>query len=131
MVRRPPRSTLFPHTPLFRSPKSPFAGNLYAGWIEWQLDKSIILFARSTDEGKTFSSPIRISTHAGLPRDDNGGLVGFLGVAGPDGVIYAIWNDGNTITFTESRDGGKTFAPSRAIVEVGPQIGRASGRFGG
>jgi hypothetical protein len=101
-------------------PKSPFAGNLYAGWIEWQLDKSIMLFARSTDEGKTFSAPIRISTHAGLPRDDNGGLVGFLGVVGADGVIYAIWNDGNTITFTESRDGGKTFAPSLAIVEVGP-----------
>jgi hypothetical protein len=101
-------------------PKSPFVGNLYAGWIEWQLDKSIILFARSTDEGRTFSAPIRISTHAGLPRDDNGGLVGFLGVVGPAGVIYAIWNDGNTITFTESRDGGKTFAPSRAIVEVGP-----------
>src|SRR5579872_2694761 len=41
--------------------KSKFAGNLYVGWIEWQLDKSIILFARSTDEGRTFSSPIRIS----------------------------------------------------------------------
>jgi hypothetical protein len=49
-------------------PKSRFAGNLYAGWIEWQLDKSIILFARSADEGKAFSIPVRISTHAGLPR---------------------------------------------------------------
>jgi hypothetical protein len=101
-------------------PKSRFAGNLYAGWIEWQLDKSIILFARSMDEGKTFSAPVRISTHAGLPRDDNGALVGFLGVVGRDGEIYAIWNDGNTITFTESSDSGKTFAASRAIVEVGP-----------
>ena len=100
--------------------KSKFAGNLYVGWIEWQLDKSIILFARSTDEGKTFSIPVRISTHAGMPRDDNGGLVGFVGVVGADGTIYATWNDGNTITFTTSRDGGKTFALSRAVVEVGP-----------
>jgi hypothetical protein len=53
-------------------------------------------------------------------RDDNGALVGFLGVVGTDGTIYAIWNDGNTITFTESSDGGKTFAASRSIVEVGP-----------
>lgn len=101
-------------------PTSPYAGNLYVGWIEWQIDKSIILFARSTDEGKTFSTPIRISTHAGLPRDDNGGLVGFVGVIGADGTIYATWNDGSTITFTTSRDGGKTFAPSRVIVDVAP-----------
>src|SRR5690348_11809018 len=80
---------------------SPYAGNLYVGWIEWQLDKSIILFARSTDHGKSFSQPIRISTHAGLPRDDNGALVGFVGVVGADGTIYAIWNDGESIAFSE------------------------------
>jgi hypothetical protein len=63
---------------------------------------------------------MRISTHAGLPRDDNGGLVGFVGVVGADGTIYAIWNDGSTITFTQSHDGGKTFAPSRVAVNVAP-----------
>jgi hypothetical protein len=88
--------------------------------IEWQLDKSIILFSRSTDGGKTFSAPIRISTHAGLPRDDTGALVGFVGGVGSDGTIYAIWNDGMTITFTASHNGGKTFAPSRAVVDVAP-----------
>jgi hypothetical protein len=109
-------------------PTSPFAGNLYVGWIEWQIDKSIILFARSTDEGKTFSTPMRISTHAGLPRDDNGGLVGFVGAVGADGTIYAIWNDGANITFTTSQDGGKTFVPSRAIMDVGaPYFGGATG----
>ena len=99
---------------------SPYAGNLYVGWIEWQLDKSIILFARSTDHGKTFSLPMRISTHPGLPRDDNGSLVGFVGVVGADGTIYAIWNDGETIAFTQSHDGGKTFAQSRSVVDVAP-----------
>ena len=101
-------------------PKSPFQGNVYVGWIEWQLDKSIILFARSSDGGKSFSRPLRISTHAGLPRDDNGGLVGFVGVVGADGTIYASWNDGETITITQSRDGGKTFSPSRAVENVAP-----------
>src|SRR5215469_2653543 len=28
-------------------PHSPYSGNVYVGWIEWQLDKSIMLFARS------------------------------------------------------------------------------------
>lgn len=101
-------------------PHSPYAGNVYIGWIEWELDQSIILFARSVDEGKTFSPPMRISTHAGLPRDDNGGLVGFVGVVGADGAVYAIWNDGSTIAFTKSNDGGKTFALSRAVVKVAP-----------
>lgn len=102
------------------APKSPHAGNLYVGWIEWQLDKSIMLFSRSTDAGQTWSPPMRISTHAGLPRDDNGGLVGFAGTVGADGTIYAVWHDGNTIVLTQSRDGGQTFAPSRAIVETAP-----------
>lgn len=101
-------------------PHSRYAGNLYVGWIEWQLDKSIILFARSTDQGKTFSQPMRISTHAGLPRDDNGSLVGFVGVIGADGTIYAVWNDGETIAFTQSHDGGKRFAPSRSVIDVAP-----------
>ena len=102
------------------NPRSPYAGNLYVGWIEWQLEQSVMLFARSTDGGKSFSSPMRISTHAGLPRDDNGGLVGFVGVVASDGTIYAIWNDGSTITFTQSHDGGQSFAPSRVAVEVAP-----------
>jgi hypothetical protein len=102
------------------NPRSPYAGNLYVAWIEWQLDQSVMLFARSTDGGQNFSQPKRISTHAGLPRDDNGGLVGFVGVVASDGSIYAVWNDGSTITFTQSHDGGQTFAPSRAVVQVAP-----------
>jgi len=101
-------------------PKSPYAGNVYVGWIEWQIDRSVILFARSVDGGKSFEPPQTISTHAGLPRDDNGGLVGFVGVVGADGTIYASWNDGSTIAFTESHDGGKTFTPSRSVIDVAP-----------
>jgi hypothetical protein len=102
------------------SPKSPHAGNIYVGWIEWQLDKSIMLFSRSTDRGKTWSAPIRISTQAGFPRDDNGDVVGFHGVVAADGTIYAVWNWGLTIVMTTSRDGGKTFTPSRVVQNVGP-----------
>ncbi len=102
------------------APRSKYAGNLYVGWIEWQIDQSIMLFSRSTDDGRTWSPPLRISTHAGLPRDDNGGLVGFVGTVDGDGTIYAIWDDGNTIAFTESRDGGKSFSKSRPILETAP-----------
>jgi len=101
-------------------PKSPHAGMLYIGWIEWQIDKSIMLFSRSSDQGKTWSAPLRISTQAGLPRDDNGSVVGFHGTVSADGAIYAIWNWGTNIVLTTSSDGGKTFTPSRVIQEVAP-----------
>lgn len=101
-------------------PSSPYRGNLYVGWIEWQLDKSIILFSRSTDDGQTWSPAIRISTHAGLPRDDNGAVGGFVQAIAPDGAIYAAWHDGNEITMAESRDGGRTFSPSHPIITTAP-----------
>lgn len=102
------------------SPTSPYRGALYVGWIEWQLDKSIMLFSRSTDDGLTWSPALRISTHAGLPRDDNGAVGGFVQAVAPDGGIFAVWHDGNQITFTESHDGGRTFTPSRAIIDTAP-----------
>ncbi len=102
------------------APASPYAGNLYMGWIEWQLDKSVILFSRSADQGRSWSKPIRVSTQAGYPRDDNGDVVGFIATVGPDGTIYAVWNWKSTITMAVSRDGGRSFSPSRPIVDVGP-----------
>jgi hypothetical protein len=99
---------------------SPYRGNLYVGWIEWQLKQSIVLFSRSTDHGRNWSQPIRISTHAGLPRDDNGSVGGFVQAVGPDGSLYAVWADGNSLVLAESHDGGRSFAPSHPILEAGP-----------
>ncbi|MFN8061029.1 MAG: sialidase family protein [Vicinamibacterales bacterium] len=110
------------------SPTSPYHGHLYVAWINWELERSLILFSRSTDQGRTWSAPMRISTSEGLPRDDNGGLVAPLGVVGPDGAQYVIWNDAQSIVFTVSTDGGRTFAPSRSIVSVAPPyFGGATG----
>lgn len=99
---------------------SPHAGTLYVGWVEWQIKQSIILFSRSTDEGQTWSEPIRISTHAGLPRDDNGSVGGFVQAVAPNGAIYALWVDGNSLVLTQSHDGGKSFTPSRTIIDIAP-----------
>lgn len=108
---------------------SRFAGNLYAGWIEWQMEQSIMLFSRSTDDGKTWSAPIRISTEAGLPRDGIGGVVGLVGATAADGKLYIVWNSGMDIVLAESTDGGKTFSPSRSIVRTGPPVYPAGSGF--
>lgn len=99
---------------------SKFAGNLYIGWTEFTLDKSVMLLSRSTDGGATWSKPIRISTQSGLPRDDNGDLEGFSGAVAADGTLSVVWSDGDHLVFTSSHDGGKTFAPSRPIITTGP-----------
>ncbi len=110
------------------APRSPHRGNLYLAWIEWQLTQSVILFSRSTDGGRNWSKPMRISTRAGLPSDDNGAVVGPIGTVGADGTQYVVWNEGLNITLAVSKDGGRTFAPSRPIVDVAaPYFGGAGG----
>jgi hypothetical protein len=78
----------------------------------------VILFSRSTDGGITWSAPFEISTHEGLPRDDNGAVEGFAGVAGPDGALYVAWSDGDSIVMARSNDGGLTFGLSRKILDT-------------
>jgi hypothetical protein len=99
---------------------SRFAGNVYVGWTEFTLTKSVILFSRSTDGGVTWSQPSEISTHEGLPRDDTGAVEGFTGAVGADGTLYAAWADGSEIAFATSSDGGQSFSSSRAILKTAP-----------
>src|SRR5690348_5901224 len=98
----------------------PYAGHLYVGWTHFTLTETVVLLSRSEDDGATWSKPVRISTEAGLPRDDNGDVEGFSGVVGPDGTLYVVWADGTHVVFTSSTDGGRTFAPSRGMIPVGP-----------
>lgn len=100
--------------------QSKYAGNLYVGWTEFSLQKSIMLFSRSTDSGKSWSKPIEISTREGLPRDDNGAVEGFTGAVGADGTLYVVWSDLSGIVLAVSKDGGRNFSRSRTIVKAGP-----------
>jgi hypothetical protein len=97
--------------------QSPYRGNLYIGWTEFSLTKTIILFSRSADGGVSWSTPIEISSHEGLPRDDNGAVEGFSAAVASDGTLYAVWADGYNIAFATSHDGGKTFTLSRDVIE--------------
>jgi len=100
--------------------KGKYAGNLYIGWTRWRLADSQMVLSRSADDGKTWSQPIEIDAHPGLPRDDNGAAEGFDGVVGPDGKLYAIWSQDDAIMLTTSRDGGKTFSHARAVIHTPP-----------
>jgi hypothetical protein len=98
----------------------PHAGNLYVGWTRWTLTDSEILLSRSTDGGKSWSKPIEIDDHPGLPRDDNGALEGFAAAVAPDSTVYAVWSTGEGIVLTTSHDGGSSFSPPRLILHTAP-----------
>ncbi len=102
--------------------KGPHAGNLYVGWTRWELADSRLLFSRSGDEGKTWSPPLELDDHPGLPRDDNGALEGFTGAVGPDSTLYVVWSDGNHIVLASSQDGGKSFNSPRNIIHTAPAM---------
>jgi hypothetical protein len=113
--------------------RGPHAGNLYVGWTRWTLADSQILFSRSTDGGLTWSKPLELDTHRGLPRDDNGAVEGFAGVVAPDGTLHVVWNDGDHLVMTSSHDGGQTFEKPRNIIQTAPimfkvqDVARANG----
>ena len=92
---------------------------LYIAWTRWSLVDSRMVLSRSTDDGKTWSTPMEIDQKPGLPRDDNGALEGFDGAVGADSTVYAVWSAGNHLQFTTSRDGGKTFAKVKNIIRTG------------
>lgn len=102
--------------------RGPYAGNLYIAWTRWGLVDSRMVFSRSTDDGKTWTAPMEIDQHPGLPRDDNGALEGFDGAVGADSTLYAVWSYGNDIQFTTSRDGGKTFSKVKNILRTAPTM---------
>ncbi|MGO8718755.1 MAG: sialidase family protein [Acidobacteriaceae bacterium] len=96
------------------------AGNLYIAWTRWSLLDSRMVLSRSTDDGKSWSTPMEIDQHPGLPRDDNGALEGFDGAVGADSTLYAVWSEGDNIQFTTSRDGGTSFARVKNILHTAP-----------
>lgn len=100
--------------------RSKYAGNLYIGWTRWRLTDSQMVLSRSTDDGKTWSAPVEIDAHPGLPRDDNGAAEGFDGAVAPDGTLYAVWSQDNEIMLTVSKDGGKSFSHARAVIHTAP-----------
>ena len=102
--------------------RSRYTGNLYVGWTRWTLKDSEILLSRSIDDGKTWSKPIEIDEHPGLPRDDNGAAEGFAGAVAPDGTLFVVWSQDDHIMLTSSRDGGESFTGARPILHTAPTM---------
>lgn len=96
----------------------PRRGTLYVAWTEFRRWQTVILFARSTDGGRTFSAPIEISDRPGSPKDTVGADEGTtLGVA-PDGTVYVAWSDSTGVLIDRSGDGGTTWGADVRIART-------------
>src|SRR5713226_8679564 len=101
------------------NPHSPFRDSVYVAWDNASLNagkssaNDDLLFARSTDGGKTFSSPVALNNPTGGPRE----VIGASPFVGPNGEVYVAWHDiqQNILMVNRSFDGGATFGQQQAI----------------
>jgi hypothetical protein len=101
---------------------TPTAGNVYVAWARYsgQAANNNIFFTRSTDGGRTFSKPVRIT--GGQAEEQ------FADIAiGPDGAVYVTYREiahqkstENRIRIVSSTDGGQSFSAPRTVAPIVP-----------
>lgn len=101
---------------------SRFKGNLYCSWTEFdkinsrkKKHRSRIRFARSPDQGETWSEATTVSDGTGGSRDDDRTLEGATTCADREGNIYCVWAGNNRLYFDKSTDGGISWGSDREI----------------
>jgi len=106
---------------------SPYKGNVYLAWTRFDVYGSHdpechtqIYFSRSTDGGKTFSMPFRISDTGGDCIDSSNTVEGAVPAVGPKGEVYVVWAGPLGLVMDKSTDGGLTFGKDKVI---GPMPG--------
>jgi hypothetical protein len=104
---------------------SPYKGNVYLAWTRFDVYgttdpecHSQIYFSRSTDGGKTFAMPFRISDVGGDCRDSDNTVEGAVPATGPHGEVYVVWAGAQGLVCDKSTDGGLTFGKDRVIGEM-------------
>lgn len=95
---------------------NPENNEIYMTWTQFDaynssdpLDTSIIVFSKSSDQGETWSDPVRISKHGGDCLDSDNTVEGAVPAVGPNGEIYVTWTGPNGLVFQLSTDGGETW----------------------
>ncbi len=97
--------------------------NIYVCWTQFDKygssnsnDSSNILFSKSTDQGETWSNPIRINKQAGDCFDSDNTVEGAVPTVGPQGEIYVSWAGPLGIMFDKSTDQGDTWLDDDVFV---------------
>ncbi|MDG1428729.1 MAG: sialidase family protein [Crocinitomicaceae bacterium] len=103
---------------------NPTNNELYMTWTQFDaynsadpMDSSIIVFSKSSDQGKTWSKPLRISKNGGDCIDDDDTVEGAVPAVGPNGELYVTWTGPNGLVMQKSLDAGETWLPEEKALE--------------
>jgi hypothetical protein len=106
---------------------NPFTNEIYVCWTQFDRykshlpgDSSTIRFAKSADQGATWSKPIRISQQAGDCEDSDSTVEGAVPCVGPAGQIYVAWAGPLGLAFNRSTDDGLHWLPKESVVDPFP-----------
>ena len=101
-------------------------GEIYLTWTQFDSydskdirDRSNIVFSKSCDFGRTWSSPKIICKFSGDCQDDDDTAEGAVPAVGPNGEIYVSWARSSKIYFNKSVDGGESW--NEEELEIGNQ----------
>lgn len=130
-----------PYLAVDRNALSQHSGNVYLAWTQFDeygsanpADSTRILFTRSTDGGRSFAMPIKISDVGGNALDNDDTVEGAMPAAGVNGEVFVAWAGPRGIMLDRSLDGGLTFGNDQVIatnpggwhLDI-PGLGRANG----
>jgi len=100
---------------------------IYMCWTEFDqygsnnpMDSSRIFFTSSTDQGASWSTPIRINALGGDCLDSDNTVEGAVPAAGPNGQVYVAWAGPQGIVFNKSLNGGQTWLAQEQLVDPMP-----------
>jgi len=106
---------------------NPCNNELYVTWTQFDTYgvadtslKTVILFSKSSDQGITWTDPIRLSQIPGNCVDSDSTVEGAVPAVGPNGEIYTSWAGPAGIVFDRSLDGGNTWLQQDIFVDEMP-----------
>lgn len=101
----------------------PKTDNLYLTWTQFDnygsknpKDSSVIMFAKSNNQGENWSKPMRISKLAGDCIDGDQTVEGAVPAVGDDGTIYVVWTGPHGLRLNISKDEGKTWLKEELFI---------------
>lgn len=102
---------------------NPENNEIYVTWTQFdkygdpsETCESNILFARSSNLGESWSSPIQVSNKAGNCIDDDNTTEGAVPAVGPNGEIYVAWSFDEKIYFDKSTTGGYSWMDEDLVI---------------
>ena len=102
-------------------------GNIYVFWTEFDAYGSTsstcetrMMFVKSTDNGDTWSTPLKINEVNGNCEDVDLTVEGAVPTVGPNGEIFVSWAGPEGIVFNRSTDFGDTWLTQDIFVDAMP-----------